>query len=388
MNIEEIKANSLQAVWPLRSVESIFYGSHRTAAGRGLPEPYLVYFLLVDLLGFENLGRHEKVAWSIPVELEGQLLFIEHRKLGLGVFTPGGIDAKKAEPTAREIVRLVNKGIRVARPYFDWRAKQAVNNSRVNVRNKCDDLYQRFEFLLGLYKSKIAEIQANTGERVRTDYPSGGVGISFPEYDLSRQAEWLAISVVESFFSWTEHVFVHLAILQGRCVTGDDVSRLTAAEWKDKFKTALDLNDPSIKSYYDRLTTLRYQVRNFVAHGAFGKSGEAFLFHSDAGAVPVQLPDRRGEYSYRFPSFLEFIGEQATQKDQKAIECIQGFVDYIRAGPLATAWLFLDEGMDVVLTHAQNGTYKLAMESEENMQDFIAYRTRLEDISVNMDFPC
>ncbi len=388
MNIEAIKAKALQAIWPLKSVHSMRYGSSRTDAGRDLPEHYLVYFLLVDLLGFKILGRHEKLAWSIPVELEGQVLFIEHRKLGLGVFTSGGTGAEEVEPTAKEIVSLVNRGIRVARPYFEWRAEQAVNTSEINVRNKCDDLYQRFEFLLGLYNSKIAEVQANAGRRVRVDNPTGGFGISIPEYPRSREAEWLGISVVESFFSWTEHVFVHLAILQGKCVTGSDVNYLAAAEWKDKFKTALDLNDATTKSYYDRLTILRYQVRNFVAHGAFGKSGEAFLFHSEAGAVPAQLPHRRGEYSYRFPNFLEFIGNQRPHKDEQAIECIQEFIDYIRTGPLAPAWIFLDEGMDSVLTHAQDGTYELAMESKENMQEFIKYMTYLEDMHSNMEFPC
>ena len=49
------------------------------------PEYYLVYFLLVDLLGFKCYGRGEKVAWSTPVEIEGQHFLIEHRKLGLGV---------------------------------------------------------------------------------------------------------------------------------------------------------------------------------------------------------------------------------------------------------------------------------------------------------------
>ena len=387
MDIDAIKTKALKAIWPLKSVDSMSYGSRRTAAGRGLPEAYLVYFLLVDLLGFKNLGRDEKLAWSVPVDLEGQVLFIEHRKMGLGVLRAGDLNPEKAEPAAREIVRLVNKGVRVAQPYFDWRAEQAVNNSEVNVRNKCDDLYQRLTFLLGLYESKMAEVQANAGKTAETDHQNGGIGIGFPEYDLSREAEWLAISVVESFFSWTEHVFVHLAILQGKCVTGGDVNALAAAEWRDKFKTALDLNNPTLKSYYDRLTTLRYQVRNFVTHGAFGKSGEAFLFHSDVGAVPVQLPHRRGEYSYRFPSFPEYMGTQRTQKDQEAIKCIQSFVDYIRSGPLTPAWMFLDEGMDLVLTHAQDGTYEFAMKSEQNMHDFIDYWTYLEDMYTNMDFP-
>ena len=41
--------------------------SSRTNGGRSLPEYYLVYFLLVDLLGYKDLGQWEKVAWVIPV---------------------------------------------------------------------------------------------------------------------------------------------------------------------------------------------------------------------------------------------------------------------------------------------------------------------------------
>ena len=383
MDIEAIKKKTFEAIRPLKSIDSAVYGSSRTDAGYGLPEHYLAYFLLVDLLEFNCLGRHEKLAWSVPIELGGKAFYIEHRKMGLGLFTP--LDHKD-EDLGQEVVRLVNRGVRVAQPYFNWRAEQAVNESAVNVRNRCTGLYDRFEFLLAQFNSKMAEAEANDRRVIRTNYPGGGIGMSFPKYQLIREAEWLAISVIESFFSWTEHAFVHLAILQGKCVTGIEIKNLAAAEWKEKFKTALGLDDPDIKRYYDRLMAIRYQVRNFVAHGAFGKAGEAFLFHSGAGAVPVQLPHRRGEHSYRFPNFLEFAARGANQTDQDTIEYIQSFIEYIRSGPLAPAWVFLDEGSDVVLTLAQDGTYELAMASEEAMNDFLKYWSYLEDIHANMDF--
>jgi hypothetical protein len=55
--------------------------SSRTDGGRNLPAYYLVYFLLVDLLGFPNLGQWEKVAWTVPVRYYGRLYGIEHRKM-------------------------------------------------------------------------------------------------------------------------------------------------------------------------------------------------------------------------------------------------------------------------------------------------------------------
>ena len=78
----------------------------------------------------------------------------------------------------------------------------------------------------------------------------------------------MALSVIESFFSWTEHVFVHLSVLQGKCVTGDCVKNLSEEEWKVKFKTALDINEPEIKRYYDELISTRNQVRNAFSSSA------------------------------------------------------------------------------------------------------------------------
>src|SRR3546814_308939 len=53
----------------------------RTDAGRRLPEPYLVYFLLVELLGFPHTGMGEKVAWTVPLEYGGQTFTVEYRKI-------------------------------------------------------------------------------------------------------------------------------------------------------------------------------------------------------------------------------------------------------------------------------------------------------------------
>jgi hypothetical protein len=76
-----------RAVQPLQPGDgkTYFYGT-RTNAGAELPPYYVVYFLLVDLLEYPFVGREEKVAWSVPVELNGRLFIVEHRKLGLGVF--------------------------------------------------------------------------------------------------------------------------------------------------------------------------------------------------------------------------------------------------------------------------------------------------------------
>jgi hypothetical protein len=60
--------------------KEFLFKAKRTNAGRALPPYYLFYFLLIDLLGFKNLGKFEKVSWSVPIDFKGRAFLIEHRK--------------------------------------------------------------------------------------------------------------------------------------------------------------------------------------------------------------------------------------------------------------------------------------------------------------------
>jgi hypothetical protein len=299
--------------------QSFLFDAKRTNAGRELPPYYLVYFLLVELLGFENLGQFEKIAWSVPVDFRGRAFLIEHRKLGVGVFAH---DPETEEDAAREIVSRIKKGVSVASPFFDWLGKEAVAASALNVVNNSDDLYARFAYFREAYRKKADEALSRKDETtVRKGKASDGSErtiISRPATALEREARCLALAAIETFFSWTEHVFIHIAILNGALKTGADVARLAESEWSEKFKCALDISELISKQFYDRLLDIRRGLRNFVAHGAFGKDGKAFSFHSGAGAVPVLLPHRVGAKTFTIGEFLTFNDDAALGVIDKA----------------------------------------------------------------------
>src|ERR1700694_5758432 len=81
-DIEAIRERATRAVEPLRPADrskKYAIGTDRTRAGQTLPEHYLVYFLLVELLRFPHGGHGEKVAWTVPVDYEGSCAVIAHR---------------------------------------------------------------------------------------------------------------------------------------------------------------------------------------------------------------------------------------------------------------------------------------------------------------------
>lgn len=396
--MRQVKANALRAIGELEpvqtpgsdesvEVDALFHFS-RTNGGRNLPPYYLVYFLLVDLLRFPYLGQREKSAWTVPVRYKGRLYTVEHRKLGLGIFAPGldlshGSRVSEIEETdAREICQLIKKGVSVARSYFEWRAEQVVNGEKLNVVNRSERLFERYKYFRDRFFGLCAAYEDQNPQFVAQKNPRGKneehITFNHSAYILRTQAAWNGQAAIDAFFSWTEHVFTHLGILQGVLTSGERVTGFVKLKWNERYKTVLDQSNPETASHYQKISALRTQIRNFMAHGAFGKIREAFTFHSAVGAVPVVLTgdDKR---RYSFQGQMEF--------DEKiALKDVEDFVGYLWSGPRAPAKIYLASNLPTNIYYAVNGAYALAMHSNESMQEFVDYLTEHFDRAANMDW--
>ena len=360
----------------------MLFAAKRTEASRHLPEPYLVYFLLVDLLDYKDLGQWEKLAYSIPVDFNGTAYLVEHRKFGLGLFAA---DPEAQEDDATKIVDFIRKAVKAAQPYFEHLANEAAEGSRLNLKNHSQGLYDRYGFFRKSFSEKQEEVEERKDERiVEEGVDENGIvkwqSFRMPVIELRREAGWLGLAAVEAFFSWTEHVFIHIAVLRGACTTGREVRKLADANWSVKLRTALDIAEPEIKDLYDELAVIRQQLRNYVTHGAFGKDGEAFSFHSSAGAVPLRLPHKRKRQAFRFGSGVDLDPTQA-------FEIIDRFESHLWNGWRAGAKLYIqDYELPTILSMATDGTYERARSSEQMMVDFTEQLARQFDAARNMDW--
>jgi hypothetical protein len=385
--LEQLKERIIKALSPIKPAEkntpadkNFLFSAQRTEAGRQLPPYYLVYFLLVDLLGFKNLGQFEKIAWSIPIDFDGRAFLIEHRKFGLGVFAH---DAEKENKDAAEIVKRIKKAVKMASPYFEFVAVQAAKDSKLNVKNNSRELFDRYKFFAEDFLSISKEAEDRKKERIveRTEHENGHSEIiTYPSWELRKKSKWMAMSAIDAFFSWTEHIFIHLAILNGEILTGEEVADLAESDWQTKFKKAVSLDSSEMKRMYDELTELKRQLRNYIAHGAFGKRGEAFSFHSSVGAVPLLLPHQKGKPRFSFSSNLAF-------DEHKAINTIEKFVETLWKGEREPAKLYIQESdLPLILTYAADGTYQKAMNSAKDMEEFVDYLHAQWERAANMDF--
>ena len=379
--MDDLEARVRTALAPIAPADAKFaFWGARSNAGRSLPPYYLVYFLLVKLLRFNDLGRAEKVAFSIPIEFDESIVMIEYRKFGLGIFIKCAAD----EVVAEKVAKRIHAAVKAAQPYFESLADAAAKGSNLNVKNNARELFERFRFFSDCYAAKFAEAETRKNERIETttrlsEGVSSGVMVEYPAFQLRREALWYATAAIEAFYSWTEHVFILVAILNGKIATGEDVAKAAGAEWKDKFKLALGIADPKTKQFYDRLVLLRSQVRNFVAHGAFGKSGEALSFHSAVGAVPLLLPHRKRKEHFQFGNGVDFVPPEAMQ-------VIHDFITHLWSKDLSPAKIYIEAGLPLILSHVRDGEYARAMASDREMADFTYYLSHLFDNATNMDW--
>ncbi len=359
-----------------KAEKGFLFTASRTDAGRSLPPYYQVYFLFVDLLGYKNLGQFEKVAWSVPIDYNGTAFLLEHRKLGMGLFAS---DKENQESDCQEIVKKITKAVKVSQPYFEWIANEAAKRSDLNVLNHSLRLHDRYTYFIDEYKKKSQEASARKDKRIRIQHSDNSWSVEMPYYRLKKESEWLAISAIDTFFSLTEHVFIHAAILRGAALTGEDVANLADNEWATKFKACLDIQNQDIKARYDQLVSIKRQIRNYVAHGAFGKNGEAFQIHSGAGAVPLLMPHQKGASRFSMLSGIEF-------DEEEAIKAIEDFMCFYWESNTFPEIIYIQSSMPSILPYASDSTYARAMSSVEDMEDFVEHLTAMHDNAANMDW--
>lgn len=359
-----------------KAEKNFLFTAERTDAGSDLPPYYLVYFLFVDLLGYKNLGQSEKVSWSVPIDYNGTAYLLEHRKLGMGLFAS---DKNNQKSECQEIVKRINKAIKIAQPYFEWISSEAAKKSELNVLNHSLRLHDRYFFLIEESRKKANEALSRKDEIIRTQHSENSWSVHMPYFELKRESEWLALSAIDAFFSFTEHVFIHAGILKGHLLTGEDVANFADKDWATKFKICLEIQDSSIKPHYDALVAIKRQIRNYMAHGAFGKNGEAFQIHSGAGAVPLFMPHQKGSSRFCMQRGTEF-------QEEEALNAIEEFMQLYWDSNIFPEVIYIKSALPSILTYASDSTYSSAMASTEDMESFVEYQTFVHERAANMDW--
>lgn len=375
---ETTRSNVLKAMSGISKPSEKTKTQGRSTSYHGIPfdDYYLVFLMMVDLLKYEYLGPAEKVSYIIPFDFEGVRCSVAHQKFGMRLWCG-------EEQDGEAIYKVIRKGIKAAKPYFLWRAEKASTSSNLNLESKCPQLWEKYEFLREQSVKLIEQFERDKDKAViesgESDLGFKFTSTSYPAYEFRKQGRWMHEAAVDAFFAWCEQALVHIAILQGTLTNGKQIVDVLKGEFGKKCKLVLDLTLPEEKVAYDDIVSLRNELRNYVAHGSFGKDGSAFSFHTATGAVPLKVLDGKKISEFSFGS----ADAREWESDYKRIE---SFLETLWGNGRGPAQQFLETGFSSVLTYAVDGTYDKAMQDEETMESFLIYLGRMIDDAANMDF--
>ena len=372
--IETIKNNVLHAMSGISSSPAPARITEPSTEYRDIPHNnyYLIFLMMVDLLEYEYEGPHEKFCYGISLKFKGHIYTINYQKFGMRIICSKGGDGEV-------LYNTLVKGMGAAKPYFEWRADQASMSSDLNLESKCRKLWCKYQYFRGqseILQNKLKQTE-NKAEIVKV-----GKGTTY-SYLVScnslNQGMWMHEAAVDAFFAWCEQALVHIAILMGKLTSGEEIITLLKGEFRQKCKLVLNLDLTNDKLVYDDISNLRNELRNYVAHGSFGKDGSAFSFHTAIGAVPLNIVDNKSRFKVTF--YGSDGRDWADDYDR-----IDKFYEQLWANGRAPAKQHLEGEFPCILTHASDGIYNQAMVSEADMEEYLEYLGRSIEDHWNMDW--
>lgn len=278
-----------------------------------------------------------------------------------------------------EIQELIKSAIVVAHPYFKFIANRAIEGNKINIKNNSIKLFNRYRYFLKEYKKCKIKLNKELNKPPKINKMNNCTTISYNNVYVYRQElENLLIAMLESFFSWTEHIFVLLAIVYGDFDSGRDILNFINNKWNEKYKKVIDIEEN--KEIYDKLLVIKSQLRNYNTHGTFGKNGETFYFHTGTGAVPVFLNDNKNLSIALEQKKYEYI-------EDNVIGTLEHFIKYLWTGDRKNAKLLIqDSSLDLIMTYSTDKTYKNLIKNKKDTLGFIDHLCWEVDRAANMDF--
>lgn len=340
----------------------------------GFPIPGLLLFGLTQLLGLETYGPEEKMRWGVCFAFRGSTFGFELRKFGLrALCQPNMLDT----PTLKEVLGRARALTNIVETYLSGSGYVAnqINSGRFTIVNLYGQLDARYRFLRE--KARAAYATPPPPPERRT----GKVG-TFTTFDPGRperEGSALGTAAVDAYFSLQEHLFCISLAFTTFGQSRPDLLQFLGANWRTKARLVLNIRDPAVKAFYDRLVAIREEWRNPLAHGGFLSGGGSLYFHLPGiGALPARLRRTSAgvkvRFSLRSSSFTEIMG------------LFDSFDAFLLEGPLRYPIKWGLSGLDVAFDAHSAAAHAAAMQSDETFEEFIEYRSYEEDLHTNMDY--
>ena len=407
-NSDDIK-NEISAL----QVKDPFIMFHNLLAQNINPPCYIIKILFLEILRFDNYGSAPKVSWKTFFKYKG--FHFKIRDYKRQTWTLGGLlkneDLKKEKDF---LIYKANKDSEIYKISLSLKNKiikssfiidKALN--KIFVENKKFENYYLhnllhrlnpiYEFFLDQTKKEVEAYKCFKKDwdedddlakkkygklfglkDIKTDQGTI-ISVNFNNISLNfeHKISYLTFALLTIFFSFLEFLsdvfFVFREERESYFEYREDV------RWYKRFKKAFPIkDDKTLKKIYDNLREIKEKFRNPLVHGLMGES-ELIVPVLDIGLIPFSYKYFSENISYRYvlikPEEVSYI-----------IEILQKFFDYIREiKPYKYYYLYCEAGFAIPINEEDLIEIRAKMTSIEGFNEYLEYRSYLEDKYFNMD---
>jgi|GEM_PF-1681035 hypothetical protein len=352
--------------------------SRRIPLGWGRPiEPWEAAFILQDIVGCEDFGRGEKLAWEFPLRFEGVAMTLAFEKFGLRAYVDASLEEEIATALAQRMAEQMARAIPLLKKtVLSAIADEQVTVGLVNVENHYRRLQRQFAHFKKLSEQSL--VTAAETECVTEELPDGGWRSSNPAFYIEEEARFEGKAAVHAVFSLLEHLLLIEFFLAGKDPANGQLAQFIGSGWTEKFKQVADLTDSETKRQYDRLVALHEDLRNPAAHGEVESDGTDFRFILPGiGPVATRLVAQKGmrrTYAWTHSTTPDILAE-LTEVEK-----------WFASGFLARAIQYGESELELYFGSDLGAAIALSSDDPEELDQAIQYVTRMVDDARNMDW--
>ncbi|PAW41290.1 hypothetical protein CKQ70_16950 [Bacillus toyonensis] len=335
-----------------------------------LPQPEMVFFVLVYLKGFEyEYQPMEKVLWAVPFKYQGINFNFTVRKFGFRL-----ISETDDESIVKSLIKKINGALKIVDNLMSPVLKEIVNKGDITFSNESALLRDRYLY----FKEKACTLyNQNECEGETTD--KDGYTNYIKKIERNKEAFFYTQAMLDAYFSFQEHLMVLLLPFSDFDKNSESISSFIADTWTLKFtKVFKPSRKTEVMKYFDKLQSIKEQHRNKFAHGGFEKRDGSLLAKVDGiGYIPVSMTQQ---------NHFSLINKNE-ETFMEICQVIEQFETYLyQDNQWARAMRLIKSGMDILFDDESLSLYKNAIKSDENLEFFFRREAMLAERYADMDW--
>jgi hypothetical protein len=342
--------------------------------GHTTPPAYIVAFLFLNILGYEDFGPSDKVWWHTFFSYRNHVFLVRDYKFGTWSLESRHRDV--SDETVKQVIAKIQSASRHADDLLESELRKQVDQENFWIDNGYLWLRQAYEFYLAEARDARDQLRGCVAKRVHSEHSVPDRVRSVVQHigDIRERETVLAyraFPVITSFFSLSEFLFDVFFAFQRPNTSFWEFRQLA---WQDRLKAIVPLLPTSefVKNY-EKVIRIKSNYRNPLTHGLTTLT-TLLVPVRFGGLVPM---------SYEHLANTNKISDTVFSEAVDAFEFILSY--FAKTEPFAYYMLYAEHGFSIPVEQTEVAAIKAEMTSIEDFTEYLEYKHEYQDAIGNRD---